>query len=46
VLQQAEASLARHVGPLASVLVRRAARECTDLTSLYAKLARWLPDKD
>ncbi len=39
VLQQAEASLAKLVGPLASVLVRRAARECSDLTSLYAKLA-------
>ncbi len=39
VLQQAEASLAKLVGPLASVLVRRAARECTDLPTLYAKLA-------
>jgi len=38
-LAQAEASLAKHVGPLAGVLVRRAARECTDLPSLYAKLA-------
>lgn len=38
-LQQAEASLARHVGPLASVLVRRAARECSDLQQLYGKLA-------
>ncbi|MFO1325944.1 MAG: serine/threonine-protein kinase [Rubrivivax sp.] len=44
VLQQAEASLARHVGPLAAVLVRRAARECHDLTSLYAKLAEMVPD--
>jgi tRNA A-37 threonylcarbamoyl transferase component Bud32 len=39
VLQAAEASLARHVGPLAGVLVRRAARECADLPTLYAKLA-------
>jgi eukaryotic-like serine/threonine-protein kinase len=39
ILAQAEHSLARHVGPLASVLVRRAARECHDLASLYAKLA-------
>ena len=38
-LTQAEASLARHVGPLASVLVRRAARGCTDLATLYARLA-------
>lgn len=44
VLQQAEASLAKHVGPLASVLVRRAARECADLPSLYAKLAEQVPD--
>lgn len=39
VLRQAEASLAKHVGPLAGVLVRRAARECNDLPTLYAKLA-------
>jgi eukaryotic-like serine/threonine-protein kinase len=39
VLQEAEASLAKVVGPLASVLVRRAARECTDLPTLYQKLA-------
>ncbi len=39
VLAQAETSLARHVGPLASVLVRRAARECADLPALYALLA-------
>ncbi len=38
-LRQAEASLAKHVGPLAGVLVRRAARECSDLPSLYARLA-------
>jgi serine/threonine protein kinase len=38
-LAQAEAALARHVGPLAGVLVRRAARECSDLPTLYAKLA-------
>ena len=39
VLEQAESSLAKHVGPLASVLVKRAARECQDLPSLYARLA-------
>ncbi len=38
-LRQAEASLAKQVGPLAGVLVRRAARECSDLPSLYARLA-------
>ncbi len=39
VLKQAEHSLALHVGPLAGVLVRRAARECADLPSLLARLA-------
>ena len=39
VLVRAEAALARHVGPLASVLVRRAARECSDEAALYARLA-------
>ena len=44
VLKEAEASLAKHVGPLASVLVRRAARECADLPSLYARLAEQVTD--
>jgi len=39
VLAEIEHTLARYVGPLAAVLVRRTARECTDLPSLYAKLA-------
>ncbi len=39
VLTQAESSLAKFVGPLASVLVRRAARECADVPTLYNKLA-------
>jgi len=39
VLSQVEASLAKHVGPLASVLVRRTARDCTDLPSLVQRLA-------
>jgi len=39
VLSQVEASLAKHVGPLAGVLVRRTARDCTDLPTLYARLA-------
>lgn len=39
VLAEVEATLAKHLGPLASVLVRRAARECADLPSLYARLA-------
>jgi serine/threonine-protein kinase len=43
-LTQAELTLARHVGPLASVLVRRAARECTQLDELYAKLAEQVAD--
>jgi eukaryotic-like serine/threonine-protein kinase len=39
VLAQVESSLAKHVGPLAAVLVRRAAKECHDLPSLQARLA-------
>lgn len=44
VLSQVQATLARHVGPLAAVLVRRSARECADLPSLYAKLAEQVTD--
>lgn len=43
-LTQAELTLARHVGPLASVLVRRAARECSDLNELYHRLAEQVTD--
>lgn len=43
-LTQAEQTLAKHVGPLASVLVRRAARECQDLNELYARLAEQVSD--
>jgi serine/threonine-protein kinase len=43
-LTQAEATLARFVGPLAGVMVRRAARECADLPSLYARLAQEVTD--
>ena len=43
-LTQAEQTLARHVGPLASVLVRRAARECSDLNELYHRLAEQVSD--
>ena len=39
VLAQVEAALAKHVGPLAAVLVRRAAKACQDLPSLQARLA-------
>jgi eukaryotic-like serine/threonine-protein kinase len=39
VLAQVEAALARHVGPMAAVMVRRAAKECQDLQSLQARLA-------
>ena len=38
VLAKMEATLAKHVGPLAAVLVRRAARECHDLPALYTRL--------
>jgi serine/threonine-protein kinase len=39
VLAGLEASLAPHVGPLAGTMVRRAARDCTDLPTLQARLA-------
>ena len=39
VLSRVESTLAQHVGPLAGVLVRRAARDCDDLASLYSRLA-------
>jgi serine/threonine-protein kinase len=39
VLALLEASLLKHVGPLAGTMVRRAARDCTDLPALQARLA-------
>ncbi|MBL8346533.1 MAG: hypothetical protein JNN03_13905 [Rubrivivax sp.] len=38
-LRQVEAVLARHVGPIAAVLVRRSAPGCLDLTTLCERLA-------
>lgn len=38
VLAKVEAALARHVGPLAAVMVRRTARECHDIPTLYQRL--------
>lgn len=38
-LAEVEATLARHVGPVAAVMVRRTARDCEDLPSLLARLA-------
>jgi serine/threonine-protein kinase len=43
-LLKMEAALARYIGPLASVLVRRAARECHDLPSMRARLAEQVND--
>lgn len=43
-LSLVEVSLARHLGPLARVLVRRGARETADLPSLYAWLAAQVSD--
>ncbi|HOA93310.1 MAG TPA: hypothetical protein PKJ79_06045 [Quisquiliibacterium sp.] len=42
-LDRVESELARHIGPMAKVLVRRAARETTDLSTLRARLADQLP---
>lgn len=38
-LAQLEATLARHVGPMAAVMVRRASRTCRDMATLQATLA-------
>jgi serine/threonine-protein kinase len=43
-LHQAQATLAEFLGPLATVLVRRAARECDTLPELYARLAEQVTD--
>lgn len=44
VLAEAEQTLAHFVGPLAPVLVRRAARDCDNAESLYARLAEQVTD--
>ena len=43
-LTRIEAELARHVGPVARVLVTRAARQCSDVESLRSRLAVHLAD--
>ncbi|MBP0590302.1 serine/threonine protein kinase [Paraburkholderia sp. LEh10] len=43
-LAQLEQRLASHVGPIASLLVRRAASQATDSRTLAAQLARHFPD--
>ncbi|GAB2917792.1 hypothetical protein GCM10027093_65500 [Paraburkholderia jirisanensis] len=43
-LAQLEAALASHVGPVASLLVRRAAAQAGDSQTLSAQLVRHLPD--
>lgn len=43
-LAKLEQQLASHVGPIASLLVRRAASQATDSRTLAAQLARHLPD--
>jgi serine/threonine-protein kinase len=43
-LAQVVSTLARHLGPMAQVMVKRAARECPDLPSLYARLAEQVTD--
>lgn len=43
-LAKAEHTLANYIGPMANVLVRRAARECASETILYARLAEQIID--
>jgi class 3 adenylate cyclase len=45
VLQTATAHLARYIGPLARVLVQRAARQTADLNDLYRLLAEAIPEE-
>jgi hypothetical protein len=45
VLGTAEHHLARYIGPLAKVLVQRAARTATDLHALYATLGNAISDE-
>jgi hypothetical protein len=45
VLTTAEQHLARYIGPLAKLLVQRAARTTADLQALYAILANAIPDE-
>jgi serine/threonine-protein kinase len=44
VLARTESALAHYVGPLATVLVRRAARECETWPQLCARLAEHVPE--
>ncbi|HZD26718.1 MAG TPA: adenylate/guanylate cyclase domain-containing protein, partial [Alphaproteobacteria bacterium] len=44
-LAQVERRLAEHIGPLAPMLVRRAAKDAVDITDLYARLARGIEDE-
>ena len=44
VLSEAQSTLAHYVGPMATVLVRRAARECDTASALYAMLADQVTD--
>jgi serine/threonine-protein kinase len=41
-----EVELARHIGPLARVLVKRAAKSVTNLVALGAALADNIPDEE
>lgn len=44
VLAEAEHTLAHYVGPLATLLVKRVARECDSVPALYARLAEQVTD--
>lgn len=44
VLTEAQSTLAHYVGPMATVMVRRAARECDTESALYAMLAEQVTD--
>ena len=43
-LSRIERALASHVGPMARVMVREAARHCADVTALATEVARHIPE--
>jgi len=43
-LSRIERALASHVGPMARVMVREAARHCSDVTTLATEVARHIPE--
>lgn len=45
-LETLERDLARHIGPLARILIKKSARQSVDLADLYERLAKNIQDED